>query len=136
GLYEVVVSSQFETSDTVGNGIACRQEQHGRLLSAAAQLRDHRPTIAAGQHDVKDEQVVIRTLGQVEPVVAILRKIRNVAVLGQTLAKIRGGLWLVFDDQNPHERMISTGIRSGSESASTGKARTPFQPLLNPEKLV
>jgi hypothetical protein len=102
GFYKVIVGSQIEPLHPIGNGIPSGQKKHRRLLARAPQFCHNGPTVSVRKHDVQDEEIVFRILGQIQTILAIAGEIRDVSVLRQPLAKVGSRLRLVFYDQHFH----------------------------------
>ncbi|MNT65958.1 hypothetical protein D3C72_2039860 [compost metagenome] len=60
------------------------------------------PAIAAGQHYIEDQQVVIARQCQVLAGIAVGGKLCGEAGFTQALAQVLAGFGLVFDDQQFH----------------------------------
>jgi len=67
------------------------------------------PTIAAGQHHIEDQQVVVAGQRQVLAAGAVGHQFSGKAGLGQALAQVLAGFGLVFDDQQFHGQLLAAG---------------------------
>src|SRR5207247_3329335 len=57
-LGQVVVGAEIEAHDLVGHAIARSQDEDGRLHVLAPRLPEHLETVALGQHEIEDDQIV------------------------------------------------------------------------------
>ena len=124
GLDQVIVGAQFQAVYTVFHGITGSEEQHRDVEAGAAHGLQDLPAVAAGQHHVEDQQVVITGQRQVLPGSAVGHQFGGKASLGQALAQVMAGFWLVFDDQQFHGRLLA----AGSNGLYTVGARAGAQP--------
>src|SRR5262249_33146562 len=102
---EVVVGAELQALDAVRDGVPRRQEQDRRLLAGAAEVREDRPAVAPGEHDVENDEVVGARQRRVQTVLTLAGHVHGETVLGEPLAEVGGGLRLVLDDENFHARL-------------------------------
>jgi len=120
-LHEVIVGAELQALDAVLHRIARGEEEHGHLLPALPDGRDHRPAVAAGEHDVQHDQIIGAGLEEAEAFIAAGGGVDDVAMLGHALLEVGGRFRVVFDDQYLH-RGIS-GIRVSARGRGCHGAR-------------
>ncbi|MCY1182813.1 hypothetical protein D9M73_233910 [compost metagenome] len=84
------------------DGVAGGQEQHWRIQACLAHGLKNLPAVAARQHHVEDQQVVVAGQGEELAGLAIGGQFRSEAGFVKALAQVLAGSGLVFDDQQFH----------------------------------
>ncbi|MNJ36677.1 hypothetical protein D3C77_314740 [compost metagenome] len=102
-LDQVIIGAQLQAMHAVFYGIAGGEEQHRHLTASCAYGLENLPAIAAGQHHIEDQQVVVAGQGQVLAGIAVGGQLRGKACFTEALAQVLAGLGLVFDDQQFHQ---------------------------------
>jgi len=70
------------------------------------QRRKHTKAVDAGQHAVKDDQVVVALGGHVQAIHAVGGGLHHEAFLRESLAEVARELGLVFDQQESHAAIV------------------------------
>ena len=99
GLGQIVVAAGAQAGDPVVDLAERGQDQHRRRVAARPQAGDQRQPVAARQHAVDDQHVVVDWLGKREAGFAVGGEVGSVAGLGQRLLQVIGGLAVVLDDR-------------------------------------
>ncbi|MCY1439347.1 hypothetical protein D9M71_555810 [compost metagenome] len=94
-------------------GIAGSEEQHRHFAASCAYGLENLPAIAAGQHHIEDQQVVVAGQGQMLAGIAVGGQLRGKACFTEALAQVLAGLGLVFDDQQFHRGAHGHGLPAG-----------------------
>src|SRR5215831_5230405 len=106
GLCQVVVGTGIEAGNAVFDGIASRQHEDGHALSERANGTTGRETVAAGNHYVEDDQVIVINFDLIDGVVSVGHNIDGVGLLLETFGDKTGDTRVVFDQQKSHGRII------------------------------
>ncbi|MCY1350503.1 hypothetical protein D9M69_367380 [compost metagenome] len=101
-LDQVVVGAQLQALHAVGDAVAGGEEQHRHAAAGLAQAAQDLPAVAAGQHHVEDDQVMVAGQRQVLTFEAVARQFDAEAGLAEALLQVLAGLGFVFDDQQFH----------------------------------
>ena len=121
GLGQIIVAARPEPGDAVVDRAKRRKDEHGCGVAARAQPGDQRQAVAARQHAVDDQHVVVAAVGKREAAVAVGRHMRGVAGLGEGLFEIFRSFAIVFDDKNLHREPYTRN----PGQAETAKAWVP-----------
>src|SRR6185312_1246110 len=117
GLRYVVVGTDLKPGDLVGLG-AFRGQHDDRHLAARAQLAADFDPVAAGQHQVEDDQVEAAFVEALQGFGAVQRRGDVIALLAQRVAEQRLYRLLVIDEKNAGGpiRHIRRVIRPGTRT--------------------
>ena len=74
----------------------------GVVLPRERRAGDERKAVAARQHAVDDQHVIVAAVGEREAAIAVAGDMRGVPGLGERLFQIVGSFAVVFDDKNLH----------------------------------
>ena len=96
-LDEVIVRPQLEAPHPVGDGVHRGQEQDRRVPPGFPQLGDDRPALAAGEHHVEHDQVIVARPGQVQAVVPAECDVNCEPRLDEALAHVVDRLAVILD---------------------------------------
>ena len=106
GLAEVIVAAGPQSGHAVVDGRQCRQNQHRRAVVVGAQQLDDGQAVAAGQHAVGHDHVVLATECQMQAGLSLGCMIDDMAAFAQTPDQVLGGAFIVFYQQDVHVLMI------------------------------
>ena len=79
------------------------------------ECRQHTQAVDAGQHPVKDDEVVVALGGHVKAIHAVGGGLHHEALLRQALAEVGRELGLVFDQQQSHGAIVDGLCRPESK---------------------
>ena len=96
-LDKVVVGAGVEAFDAVGHRVARRHDQHRQRVAARAQRREHIETVALGQAEVEQHQVVGLRARRAERRFAVFHPVDGEAFAAQRLAHAFGDHPVIFD---------------------------------------
>jgi hypothetical protein len=124
-LDEVVVGTQREPLDAVGDLVAGGEEQDRRREPAFPPAAAEREAVAARKHRVEHDGVVLVHRDRLVGALRVGRHVHGEPLLGEAAAEKRGGGDLVLDDQELHRRapLLESSPRRGWV-ARTNDSRT------------
>src|SRR5208337_1926717 len=103
-FYQVVVRAQFEPSDPLVYGVASGQKKHQRTPAFLAQASENLPAIQSWEHHIKNDEIKLQFLREVQPIQTISGDIDDKTCLPKSLLQELSGLGFIFDDQNSHDQ--------------------------------
>ena len=106
-LDEVVVGAGVEAADAVATSVARGEHEDRRPALALAQRAADREAVAARQHHVEDDRVVVPHRAPAAAGVAVDRHVDGVALVAQPALQRPDELRVVLDDEQPH---LSPGL--------------------------
>ena len=111
-LGHVIVGARIEPADLVGHGVACGQEQHGRVHAGASQVRHDGEPVHLRQHHVEDDDVVDAAFRIIEPRLPVVHGVGVVTAFLEDAAKCLGKAYIIFDYENLHSAPLSRSVLS------------------------
>src|SRR5262245_1196487 len=130
-LYEVVVSPQDKSLDTVRDCVPGGQEEHGGILACLPEITDDGPAVAARQHDVQNDEIIISRIGEMRSLLTIGGDVDDKAALPEALLQVGCCLVLVFNDQKLHRPTTSTGFHNRIKSVRGVTPHEYFESFCN-----
>ena len=99
---EVIVAAGVQAFDALGDFRARGQQQHRSGDTPLTQLAQHAQAIAAGEHNVEDDNVEGAEFDRGRNGFAIMKHVHGETFGLERFAYERGSLLFVFDNQNAH----------------------------------
>jgi hypothetical protein len=117
-LGQVVVGARVEPGDARFDGITRRQHEDRHVGARRAQLAAHRQAVAARQHDVEDDGVVVVLLALLRRGDAVGRNVDGIRVFAKPFRDESRRARLVLHQQDPHRSSLSfVGLAVGLHAA-------------------
>jgi hypothetical protein len=101
-LGKVVIGAEIEAPDLVLNAAPRRQDQHMRAQSFLTPFFEQRQTVLFGEHEVENDDVVLRGLGLEVALLAIVSNIDGEVLFLQALLECSYKRAMVFNEENTH----------------------------------
>src|SRR5260370_19253215 len=109
GLRQIVIRPEVQTADFIVDTAPGGENQDMALHPGPPPTLEERKSIFFGEHEVKDDYVVIGSLGLVSSLLAVERSVDRETFFLQPSAKSTDERLVIFDEQYPHERPPSRG---------------------------